>query len=158
MLPHIRAATAADLPALGRLGALLMQVHYDFDRGRFLEPGPHAAEGYAHFLAGELADPRAVVLVAEERSDIVGYVYASVEPRSWKELRDEAGFIHDVVVAPAVRGSGVASALLDAAAAWLRPRVPRLVLWTAHHNTAARRLFERAGFRPTMIEMTKDFD
>jgi ribosomal protein S18 acetylase RimI-like enzyme len=158
MPPHIRPATAADLPGLGRLGALLMQVHYDFDNGRFLEPGADAAEGYAHFLSGELDDPRAVVLVAEERSGIVGYVYASVEPRSWKELRDEAGFIHDLVVVPAARGCGVGSALLDAAAAWLRPRVPRLVLWTAHHNTAARRLFERAGFRPTMVEMAKDLD
>ena len=29
---------------------------------------------------------------------MVGYVYAGLEPLSWKELRDAAGFIHDVVV------------------------------------------------------------
>jgi hypothetical protein len=29
---------------------------------------------------------------------VVGYVYAGIEPQSWKELRDAAGFIHDVVV------------------------------------------------------------
>jgi RimJ/RimL family protein N-acetyltransferase len=34
--------------------------------------------------------------------------------------------------------------------------VPRVVLWTAHANEPAQRLFEGLGFRPTMIEMTKE--
>jgi hypothetical protein len=33
----------------------------------------------------------------------VGYIYAGLEPLSWKELRDEAGFIHDVVLAEEAR-------------------------------------------------------
>ena len=40
----------ADLPVLGRLGAHLMQVHYEFDRRRFVEPSGNPAAGYAHFL------------------------------------------------------------------------------------------------------------
>jgi len=32
----IREAANADLPHLGRLGALLVQEHHDFDRRRFL--------------------------------------------------------------------------------------------------------------------------
>ena len=32
--------------------------------------------------------------------------------------------------------------------------MPRVVLGTAAQNERARRLFERRGFRPTMIEMT----
>jgi len=95
--------------------------------------------------------------VAEQRGRIVGYVYAAIEPRSWKELRDEAGFIHDVVVDPAARRAGIATALLEAAFAWLRTRrVPRVVLGTAYVNQAAQRLFTGLGFRPTMIEMTKE--
>jgi hypothetical protein len=31
-----------------------------------------------------------------------------------------------------------------------------VVLWTAHANTPAHRLFATLGFRPTMIEMTKE--
>jgi len=34
--------------------------------------------------------------------------------------------------------------------------MPRIVLWTAAPNEAARRLFERLGFRHTMTEMTKE--
>ena len=34
--PVVRRATSADLPSLGRLGALLVQEHHDFDGQRFL--------------------------------------------------------------------------------------------------------------------------
>ena len=34
--------------------------------------------------------------------------------------------------------------------------VPRIVLWTAAANPRARALFESEGFRPTMVEMTKE--
>src|SRR5512139_2084466 len=93
----IRSATKADLPALGRLGAALMRVHYAFDAHRFMPPGPDAAEGYAWFLGTQLGKKDAIVLVAERGGELLGYVYAGIEPRNWKELRDEAGFIHDVV-------------------------------------------------------------
>ncbi len=32
----IRAATSADLPTLGRLAALLVRTHHDFDHARFI--------------------------------------------------------------------------------------------------------------------------
>src|SRR5688500_173087 len=92
----IRRATQADLPALGRLGALLMRTHYQFDADRFMSPGGNAAEGYAWFLGTQLAEPNVVIFVAERGTEVVGYVYAGLEPLSWKELRDEAGFIHDI--------------------------------------------------------------
>ena len=53
---------------------------------------------------------------------VVGYVYAGLEPQSWKELREACGFIHDVVVDERGRRTGVATALIDAAAEWLRAR------------------------------------
>ena len=33
---------------------------------------------------------------------------------------------------------------------------PQVVLWTAARNEAAQRLFAAAGFRRTMIEMTRE--
>ena len=88
---------------------------------------------------------------------IVGYVYAGLEPMSWKELRGPAGFIHDVMVEGGEQGAGVGSALIDAAIAWLRERgAPRVMLWTAERNDGAQRLFQRLGFRRTMIEMTRE--
>ena len=153
--PTIRRATRDDLQALGRLGALLLRTHHDFDRQRFLAPGPDAEEGYAWFLETQMREPDATVLVAERDGEVVGYVYAGLEPLSWKELRGPAGFVHDLVVAEAARGSGIGTQLLDAAVAWLRDRgAPRVLLWTAAPNEGAQRLFESAGFRTTMMEMT----
>lgn len=154
---YIRPATRADLPALGRLGALLLRVHHAFDPLRFMAPRDHAEQGYAWFLGSQLDDAEMVVLVAERDGAVVGYVYAGLEPQSWKELRDACGFVHDVAVDETARRDGVATALLEAAEDWLRRHgAPRVVLWTADRNAAAQRLFERAGFRRTMIEMTKE--
>jgi GNAT superfamily N-acetyltransferase len=153
----VRLATDADLPAVGQLGALLLRVHYAFDRDRFMRPGTGAEEGYAWFLGTQLTDKDALVLVAEREGRIIGYLYAAIEPRNWKELRDEAAFVHDILVAEGHRKSGIAQALMEASLVWARSRgVPRLMLWTATPNERARRLFERLGFRSTMVEMTKE--
>ncbi|MDX2019493.1 MAG: GNAT family N-acetyltransferase [Deltaproteobacteria bacterium] len=155
---HIRPATAADLPVLGRLGARLVKAHHGFDQQRFMKPGDDIEQGYAWFLGTQLQVPTVVVLVAtaaEER--VVGYVYAGIEPQSWKELRDEAGFIHDVVVDDAFDGQGLGSRLVEAAAQWLEDQgAPRVMLWTAENNRSAQQLFLRLGFRRTMIEMTRE--
>lgn len=153
----IRPATPADLPALGRLGALLIRIHNDFDRQRFFAPPSNPEEGYAWFLGSQLDDPDVVVLVAEVDGRVVGYVYAGVEPHSWKELREECGFVHDLIVDPGARGQGAGERLLEAAVAWLKDKgMPRVMLWTAEPNVGAQRLFARHGFRRTMVEMTRE--
>jgi ribosomal protein S18 acetylase RimI-like enzyme len=155
----IRLANESDLPSLGRLGALLLKTHYGFDQKRFMAPRANSAEGYAWFLGSQLKEKDAVVFVAEHAGAVVGYVFAGIEPASWKELRERAGFIHDVVVDDARRRSGIASALVEAAIGWLREQgVPRVVLWTAEQNPAAQHLFTRLGFRRTMIEMTRELE
>jgi ribosomal protein S18 acetylase RimI-like enzyme len=154
---RIRPATVDDAPALGRLGALLLRVHHGFDPQRFMAPGRNPEAGYGSFLVSQLADEDVAVLVAERDGVVIGYVYAALEPRSWKELREACGFIHDVAVEEAGRRLGAATALIEAAAEWLKGRgAPRVVLGTADRNEAAQRLFERLGFRRTMVEMTKE--
>lgn len=153
----IRPAAKPDLPVLGRLGAHLLRLHCKFDARRFMAPTPDTEEGHAWFLGTQLEEADVAVLVAEGPEGVLGYVYAGVEPRSWKELREEAGFIHDVVVDERARPWGVGTALLDAAVAWFRARgIPRVVLWPAEHNEAAQRLFSGQGFRRTMVEMTRE--
>jgi ribosomal protein S18 acetylase RimI-like enzyme len=153
----IRLANDSDLPSLGRLGALLLETHYRFDQKRFMAPRPDSSEGYAWFLGSQLKEKDAVVFVAERAGAIVGYVYAGLEPISWKELRDMAGFIHDVVVEDSSRRLGIATSLVEAATDWLRAHgAPRVMLWTAEQNPAAQNLFSQLGFRRTMIEMTRE--
>ena len=153
----IRRAEERDLSALGRLGAVMVRLHHGFDHDRFMAPGANVEEGYAWFLGTQLAELDVFVAVAEREGEVVGYVYAGLEPESWKELRGPAGFVHDLVVDEHVRGEGIGTKLAEAAAAWLESRgAPRVMLWTAQKNEPAQRLFERLGFRRTMIEMTRE--
>ncbi|MDQ6800455.1 MAG: GNAT family N-acetyltransferase [Acidobacteriota bacterium] len=156
---EVRKAERRDLESLGMLGALLIRTHNDFDRKRFLPPREGVETAYASFLGRALDSPDDCVFVAERNGVIVGYVFAALEPLSWKELRGPAGFIHDVAVTEEARRSGVGMKLIDAAIEWLRSRgAPRVILWSAASNAIARALFRRLGFRETMVEMTMELD
>jgi ribosomal protein S18 acetylase RimI-like enzyme len=154
----VRTAKADDGPALGRLGALLVGVHHGFDPDRFIAPGPRTEQGYGSFLVSQLGRQDAIVLVAEARGAVLGYAFAALEGNDWMALRGPAGVIHDLVVDPGARQQGVGRALLQAALTALAERgAPRVVLFTATQNQAAQRLFATAGFRPTMLEMTREW-
>lgn len=151
---RVRRMTAADLPAVGAMAGKLVQAHHEFDRRRFMNP-TDIESGYVAWLASQLGVENAILLVAEDGKGIAGYVYASLQPRSYDLLLDACANIHDVYVEERARHGGVAEALLREA---LREAsalgAPRAVLVTAVQNQGARRLFERIGFRPTMLEMT----
>jgi ribosomal protein S18 acetylase RimI-like enzyme len=142
---------------LGRLGALLVRTHHDLDPARFIVATSRTEHGYASFLSAQLAEPDVVVLVAESPDGVLGYAYAGLAGVDYMALRGPAGVLHDLVVDPGQRNQGIGRRLLDAIVAILAARgAPRVVLSTAERNEAAQRLFERAGFRRTMIEMTRE--
>jgi ribosomal protein S18 acetylase RimI-like enzyme len=154
---NVRRAVSADMPAVGRLGALLVQRHHELDPQRFIPSTPHTHEGYASFLATQLDKPKIIVLVAEQDGKVIGYTYAALEGRDYMSLRGPAGVLHDIVVDPAHRRSGVGRLLLDSTLAALEAlSAPRVVLSTADRNESAQRLFARSGFRRTMVEMTRE--
>jgi ribosomal protein S18 acetylase RimI-like enzyme len=97
--------------------------------------------------------------VAERDGVLFGYTYAGVEGTNYMSLRGPAGVLYDIVVDPAYRRQGVGRMLLDATLEALKARgAPRVVLSTAEQNVPAQHLFDRAGFRRTMIEMTRELD
>lgn len=153
----VRRAAPADVEALGRLGALLVRVHHDFDPDRFIAATPQTEHAYGSFLGRQLDDPDILILVAERDGEVVGYTYAGVEGNDFLSLRGPAGVLHDILVDPAYRGLGIGQELLAATLEALEAKgVPRVVLSTAERNESAQRLFARAGFRRTMIEMTRE--
>ena len=142
---------------MGRLGAMLVEEHHRFDPKRFIAPLPQLPERYGDFLVSRIGLPEMIVLVADRDGDVVGYSYAGMEGKDYMALRGPAGAIYDLVVDPAERRKGIGSALMDAALAALENLgAPRVLLFTAEQNHVAQAMFERSGFRRTMIEMTRE--
>lgn len=153
----VRAAAPADLAQVAQLAGKLVRLHHTLDPRRFML-FERVEEGYEHFLGSELRNRKVVVLVAETAEGaIVGYAYGRLEPRDWNALRDACGVIHDLWVEEEMRGRGIAKKLLQAMIDRLEAQgAPRVVLSTAWQNTRAHDLFVKLGFRPTMIEMTRE--
>ena len=155
----VRRATRADFESLGRLGALLVREHHEYDARRFLAATTDTAELYAAFLTEQLHDHHGILLVAEQDARVVGYAYTAIEGYDYLTLRGPAAVLHDLIVAPEYRNRGVGRALLNATlSALTSDHVPRVVLSTAERNAFAQRFFERAGFRRTMVEMTRELE
>lgn len=138
---------------------MLVAEHHEFDRLRFIAPVPGLAERYGEFLISQTGRQDKVVLVAERDGELVGYAYGGVEGNDYMVLRGPAGELYDLVVDPEHRRQGIGSTLLNAALASLRELgAPRVVLFTADKNRGAQAMFAGAGFRRTMIEMTRELD
>ncbi|WP_394847595.1 GNAT family N-acetyltransferase [Pendulispora brunnea] len=156
----IRRALEEDLAGIAALAARLVRYHHDLDPLRFMNV-PDAADGYRHFLRGEMRSGDTVILGAlretEAGMSVVGYTYARVEPRNWNDLLDRCGRIHDVFVAEDERRQGIARKLLAETIRHLEELgAPRIVLHTAMYNGEAQELFTSFGFRTTMLEMTRE--
>jgi ribosomal protein S18 acetylase RimI-like enzyme len=153
----IRRATRADLAHIGRLGALLVAAHHEFDSRRFLPATSRTKDGYAAFLGSQLDEPDAAVFVAEEDGGVIGYAYVAVESYDYMSLRGPAGVLHDIIVDPERRRHGAGQRLLETVLEYLRLRgLSQIVLSTAEGNETAQRFFAGVGFRRTMVEMTRE--
>jgi ribosomal protein S18 acetylase RimI-like enzyme len=151
----VRRAHPDDENAMGRLGAMLVAEHHEFDPKRFLAPVPQLPERYGGFLVSQIASTEKVVLVAERDDEVVGYAYGGMEGNDYMALRGPAGVLYDLVVDPGHRRQGIGSALMASALGALEQLgAPRVLLFTADRNHVAQALFDRVGFRRTMIEMT----
>jgi ribosomal protein S18 acetylase RimI-like enzyme len=139
---EVRETSGADWEALRRL------------RLRALADAPDA---FASTLAAELAfpddvwrrragaDPGSATFIASDGGADIGLarIFAELDPPGRTHLVSmwvDAGH----------RRRGVARALIDRAIRWATERhADEVILWVADQNAAARRLYERIGFRPT---------
>jgi len=86
-----------------------------------------------------------VMLIAEEEGRPLGLAFGLFD-----KARPKIGHVGGMWVSPEARGRGAGQALLDAAIAWGRSLgLDALELWVTAGNSAAARLYERAGFVDT---------
>ena len=99
-------------------------------------------EWAAEAIRRTIADDESVALVAEHRSDLLGFCTAYLDLRSVRYgLRC---WVEDLAVSPQHRSQGVGKALLDAAKQWGRERgATHLELDSGEARTEAHRFYER---------------
>ena len=137
-----RQAQAADWEALRRLRLAALADAPDAFASTLEAEVAYPAEVWRQRAKG---GPASANFIAREGGVDVGLAAIFTEP-------DASGRMHLVSmwVDPRYRRRGVARALVALAVGWAAERQAReVILWVADHNTAARRLYERIGFRPT---------
>ncbi|HEY8466585.1 MAG TPA: GNAT family N-acetyltransferase [Solirubrobacterales bacterium] len=132
--PEIREATAGDADVAGRM---LFDFNVEFgDDGT-------SAEAFAARLRALIPAGEAVVLLAGEPP--AGIAVLRSRPALWADGLD--AYLEELYVRPDRRGRGIGRALLDAACERARERgAIYIALATGTQDTAARRLYESAGF------------
>jgi ribosomal-protein-alanine N-acetyltransferase len=104
----------------------------------------HANEAFnARQVAGLIANPRAVTLVAARRGQVLGWAVGLL--RSHGKRR--SGRLYAIAVSPSAQGQGIGTALLRKGLASMRRRgAERIYLEVRQANAAAIALYERHGF------------
>jgi len=132
-----------------------------------------ATEGgrqWAHTLANTkvgrshhcLASPDAFLLLAERDGRLLGYAMVAAEPdgaRLWSDawpVAERVAELETIVVAPAERGRGIGSHLLDVADTELARRgIGDMVIGAVPGNRGALALYERRGFRLNWVILSR---
>jgi len=100
---------------------------------------------------------RIVFLAEDDAGDPLGFAHVVTTHDFF--TGEPHGHLSDLVVDREGEGRGVGRALITAAEAWSRERRHRLFsLNVFEHNTRARTLYERLGYRMDTIKMMKELD
>ena len=139
---RVRSAAPAELPAVSRL---VEAAYAEFEP--YLTPANWARMTGNIARVVESGGP-GELLVAYLGDQLAGTVtYLPPGPKDYRRVPQDWAVIRVLGVDPALRGLGVASALTDECLARARADgAPAVGLHTAEMMTAARTLYERAGF------------
>ncbi len=147
---HVRPARDADVPSIVPLLLRLKRLNEEFDP--LLKVRDDAEPRAGEVVRAQLADPKAVVLVAEgsgaDREKVVGFVRASLRERPFYTPQVE-GTIVDIYLLPLYRRRGGGEYLLREVTSALKAKGAGVV--TAEfpaQNEIAVRFYAKRGFRP----------
>jgi ribosomal protein S18 acetylase RimI-like enzyme len=158
--------TRAGAEALDRLRPLWLELHHHHQAVGGPALGPYVDDAVS-WAASRAAYERLLahdgfVLLAVRDGELVGYALVAVMPASETIVADtwrtgeRIAEIETVCVAPSERGAGIGSALLDRVDDELEAAgIEDVLIGAVVTNTDAIRLYERRGFRPAWLYMTR---
>jgi ribosomal protein S18 acetylase RimI-like enzyme len=155
--------SAADIPQLEPLWVAVHHVH----AASMPELAPYVSDEdtwreRSALYAQLVRQPETFLLLARLNGDLVGYALGHVMDAegnwasdTWR-TGDRLGELESISVLPDLRGRGIGSALLEAVdREFARLEVDDLIVGALPGNTAAIRLYERHGFRPTWLYLSR---
>jgi ribosomal protein S18 acetylase RimI-like enzyme len=160
---EIATGTAADIP---RLEPLWVSVHHQHVAS-MPELAPYVSDEITWRERRALYEdlfgkPDTFLLLAREADRLVGYALVHTMPASETWVGDTwvtgpvIAELESIAVLPDRRGAGIGSALLDEVDRILQERgIDDVVLGALPGNEDAIRLYERRGFRPTWLYLSR---
>ena len=149
----IRRAIDGDEKRIAEFAVRLFELHVGYDPERFSTFAN--IDGAARFYRSRFDTAESAVIVAERDKEVVGFAYLEKDELNYAELLRNGVWLHDLFVDESARGQGVGKELIKAAVEAAKDLgADKLLLSVAAKNAAAQMVFEKAGFRPTMLEMT----
>jgi len=156
----------AGAEALDRLRPLWLELHHHHQAVGGPALGPYVGDDeswtarrelYAEFLAGG-----GFAVLAERGGELIGYAMVAIKTSAETEFDDtwrsgpQVAEIETLSVAPAARGQGIGSALLDRVDDELEAAgIDDVVIAAFATNAVAIRLYERRGFRPASLYLIR---
>lgn len=149
----VRRAEKADAGKIAEFSVALADQHFGYDELRFSRV--ITIDGAAAFYRDRIDAEDAAVFVAAIDENVVGFAYMEYEPIIYAELATNVAWLHDIYVDQSERTAGIGMKLIEAvASAAKKLGAEKLLLSVAVKNDLAQKVFEKAGFRRTMSEMT----
>ncbi|GAA2622362.1 GNAT family N-acetyltransferase [Paractinoplanes durhamensis] len=105
-----------------------------------------------------MTSPDSFILIAEREQELIGYamVHVGDGPDDTWVTGDKIAELETISVAPAMRGQGIGTLLLDRVDAELAAAgIDDLFIAALQGNDAAIRLYQRRGLRPVMIHLAR---
>lgn len=144
-----REANIADLPRLLELE----QAVVEFERA--FNPSIKAGNVKYYNLERLLEDDWAYLMVAELATDIIGSGYAQIRESKSSLAHLNNAYLGFMFVAPEHRGLGIAQKIIDRLVEWsVENGVRDLYLDVYAKNESAISAYRKAGFRPSLLEMS----
>lgn len=142
---EIRKATRADLGAAADLILRTKKLNSEFDP--LFSVVPDAKERAEIYAAGSLDSKDRLLLVAVDRSKVVGVLRAEMRERAFYEPHAE-GFISDFYILPEYRRKALGNEVLDRASAELKKMGAQIIVADVpSQNEIAFRFYTKRGFR-----------
>jgi len=154
---EIRDAKEEDLEAVVELWDLLVDHHSNMSA--YFAPARDSRAKWSKYLEKKFSEKSTRLIVAEEGSEIVGFMLCLLTPNKPIFKDKSIGVISDVYVSEDRRNRGVTKEMLRVALRWFKKNKMRSVeLSVAAANVEARSAWGQLGFKPYLIQKRIDLD